>query len=76
METGDGEKTMWLYTDAEGLINTDHIEQVQQSGDPMTLAITLASGREFFLAFDSEERRSQVMRGLIEKLGGVLVSDL
>ena len=67
---------MWLYADTEGLINTDHIEQVQQSTDPMTLAITLASGREFFLAFDSEEERNQVMRGLMEKLGGVLLSDL
>ena len=67
---------MWLYADTEGLINTDHIEQVQQSTDPMTLAITLASGREFFLAFDSEEKRSQVMRGLIEKLDGLHISDL
>jgi len=67
---------MWIYADTEGLINTDQIEQVQQSTDPMTLAITLASGREFFLAFDSEEKRNQVMRGLIEKLGGVLLSDL
>lgn len=67
---------MWLYTDAEGLINTDHIERVQQSGDPMTLAITLASGREFFLAFDTGEKRDQAMRGLIEKLDGLLISDL
>lgn len=67
---------MWLYAETEGLINTDHIEQVQRSTDPVTLAITQASGREFFLAFDSEEERNRVMEGLIEKLGGVLISDL
>ena len=67
---------MWLYADTEGLINTDHIEQMQPSGDPMILAITLASGREFFLAFDSEKKRDQVMMRLIEKLAGVLLSDL
>lgn len=67
---------MWLYADTEGLINTDQIEQVQQSTDPMTLALTLASGREFFLAFDSEEKRNQVMKGLIEKLDGLLISEL
>ena len=67
---------MWLYADTEGLINTDHIEQVQPSGDPMTLAITMASGREFFLAFDNEQKRNQVMTGLIEKLGGLSLSDL
>ena len=67
---------MWLYADTEGLINTDHIEQVQPSGDPMTLAITMASGREFFLAFDNEKKRNQVMTGLIEKLGGLSLSDL
>ncbi len=67
---------MWLYADTEGLINTDQIEQVQQSTDPMTRALTLASGREFFLAFDSEEKRNQVMKGLIEKLDGLLISEL
>ena len=67
---------MWLYADTEGLINTDHIEQVQPSGDPMTLAITMRSGREFFLAFDNEKKRNQVMTGLIEKLGGLSLSDL
>lgn len=67
---------MWLYADTQGLINTDHIEQAQKTVDPMTVAITMASGREFFLAFDSEEKRDQVMRGLIDKLGGVLISNL
>lgn len=67
---------MWLYADAEGLINTDHIEQVQPSSDPMTIGITMASGREFFLVFESEEKRDRVMRGLIDKLDGVLISDL
>ena len=67
---------MWIQTETVGLINTDHIEQMQQSSDPMTMSITMASGREFFLAFDSEEKRDQAMKGLIEKLDGVRISDL
>lgn len=67
---------MWLYAETEGLINSDHIEQVQRSTDPVTLAVTLASGREFFLAFDSEDERNRAMQGLIEKLGGLPLADL
>lgn len=70
------EQAMWLYAETEGLINSDHIEQVQPSSDPVTVAITMASGREFFLVFDSQEKRDQVMRGLTEKLGGVHILEL
>jgi hypothetical protein len=71
---------MWIQTNENGLINTNAIEQIEHplivGRELFTLTLTMVSGRQIALNFDSEELCRGVLNGLVKELKPMDIGDL